>query len=355
MAIYRISGKSLLPEPGSVGTSTLASGPKPAVSLAGELRSGGVAGIQGFKPIGIGKPLLVMIRHVYTGQFPKRSWFSGGEGDVAIVSGVKDFDVFAASARALNTVKLGHPSHAAVDDDAFSQGTSIVSYTPSLLKSEIKITVEIATATFPKETVDSLAKGFQSLAGIPLMLPYLGYLMAAGELLRISGDWVASLYNHPVFSVTEKLTFDLAGAVPAAAGFRLLANDSFDAQAFEYIDGRGLVDSVTGKPYAGDEPYVVISADGTEQPGLNGFASTVASADVLGRFFRSSSQTQTSIEAITQGMQLLSDMRYRDEAMKVEAHLRKANDRDEQAKLKAKWESLIKNIGSDALRPAALS
>jgi hypothetical protein len=44
-----------------------------------------------FTPIGKGLPLSILIREVYTGAHPTRGLF-GGSGDVAVVSGVKNYE-----------------------------------------------------------------------------------------------------------------------------------------------------------------------------------------------------------------------------------------------------------------------
>ena len=60
----------------------------------------------GFTPIGPNKPLTVEIRHVYTGKFPERAMF-GHRGDMAVVSGVKNYSAFDATARAVNFLETG--------------------------------------------------------------------------------------------------------------------------------------------------------------------------------------------------------------------------------------------------------
>jgi len=308
----------------------------------------GDAGVP-FHPIGIGKPLLVQIRHIYTGAYPSGGFFRSA-GDVAVVSGVKDFDVFSASTRALNLVRRGVAPHSTLEGSAFEDGTMLVSYTPSLLKSEVKVTVEIAVAEFPAEFVDSVRQTLDALQGLPLFLPFRGFLLGASQLVSIAGDFASALYDGPVFSQTEKLTFDLAGAAPDQAGFRLLANSALDMDGLSFRDGVGLLDR-NGDPYRGDEPYVVLSVDGREQPALAGFSPTAASTALLERFFSAGTATGASLDVLVAGMKLVSDMKYRERAEALAKSIAAETAADRKAKLESEREAVLKNILTDALRP----
>jgi hypothetical protein len=302
-----------------------------------------------FAPIGIGKPLLVQIRHIYTGGFPRGGFF-GTAGDVAVVSGVKDFDVFAASTRALNLVQREVSARSTLEGKAFDDGTMVVSYTPSLLKAEVKVTVEMAVAQFPAEFVASVTQALGQLQGLPLFLPYRGFLLGAEQLIGIAGDYAAALYDGPVFSQTEKLTFDLAGAAPAQAGFRLLANQGLEVDGMSFRDGVGLIDR-DGTAYRGDEPYVVLSVDGREMPALASFAATAASTALLERFFSTTSATGASLEALVAGTRLLSDMKYRERAEAIARSIAAETNSARKAKLKAEREAVLRNILNEDLRP----
>ncbi len=318
-------------------------------ALRGPVPGSTDSGTVPFQPIGIGKPLLVQIRHIYTGGFPKGGFFRTS-GDVAVVSGVKDFDVFAASARALNLLQRDVTPQSTLDGKAFDEGTMLVSYTPSLLSAEVKVTVEMAVAQFPAAFVASVTQALGQLQGLPLFLPYRGFLLGASQLIGIAGDYAAALYDGPVFSQTEKLSFDLAGAAPDQAGFRLLANAGLDVDGLTFKDGVGLVDS-NGRPYRGDEPYVVLSVDGRDQPALAAFSPTAASTALLERFFSATSTAGASLDALVAGMKLLSDMKYRDRAEALARSIAAEANADRKAKLEAEREAVLKNILNEDLRP----
>ena len=107
---------------------------------------------------------------------------------------------------------------------------------------------------------------------------------------------------------------------PTVAAFRILAGSTFDVTGFQYKDGEGLLDT-HGRKYGGDEPYIVISLDGKQRDNLKTFVPTVASAAVLQRFFQLQDGAQVAIDTVVQGLQLASDLKYRDQALSLKAKI----------------------------------
>lgn len=300
-------------------------------------------------PIGKGLPLSILIREIYTGEFPHSGLFGGG--DVAIVSAVKNYEVFNASARALNfLVKDVKPNTRLRRPNPFTDGTSLVAYSPAIMTDSLTIGFDLAVASFPQELVGALSSAFNTVAGIPLLLPYSGYLLGAGELFKLAGDVGHSLFDGVKFSMMDAIDFDIFGSEPAVAGFRIVTGDHGLA-GYTYSDANGLVDS-KGSKYKGDTPYVVISLDGKQRDNLKTFAPTVASAAVLQRFFEIKSGAQVGVDAIVQGLQFLSDSKYRDQATALKAKLAAPGlDDATKTQLQADLAAAIKNIVSDAMKP----
>jgi hypothetical protein len=304
----------------------------------------------GFTPIGKGKPLTIMIRDVYTGEHPHSGFFGNG-GDVAVVSGVKNYDVFNASTRALNFLaKDQAPRSHMRRPAAFSDGSALVAYSPAIMTSSVTISFELAVANFPQAFVNSLSTAFTSMAGIPLLLPYSGYLLGAGALFKVAGNIGHALFDGVRFAVTDSIDFDLPGSAPATADFRVLVGSGFDISGFQYREGVGLCDP-DGRKYAGDQPYVVISLDGAPKDELKTFMPTVASAAILQRFFQVQDGAQVSIDAIVQGLQLASDLKYRDQSMALKAKLDAATTQEDKDAIQQQLDAALKNISTDALKP----
>jgi hypothetical protein len=294
-----------------------------------------------------------MLRDVYTGRYPKSGMF-GGRKDVAVVSGVKNFEVFNASARALNFIMQDVKAKArASGPTAFAEGTPLIAYSPAVLTDEQILTVEFAVDSFPAEFIKKVGGALSGLAGIPLLLPYAGILLGAGEVVKLAAGLGDALFDgRPSFSVTHALPFDVPGSPIVKAAFRILCADTFDASQYSYRDGAGLVDA-NGRRYEGDEPYVVISLDGREHSELASFTPTVASAAVLQRFFHMRDGGTAAIDTLMEGLKLVSDMRYRQKAEALQKKIVDTPAGPAKDKLQAELDAILKNIGNDLLKPKA--
>jgi hypothetical protein len=304
-----------------------------------------------FPPIGYGKPLTILIRHVYTGSQPDNGFFSS-DADVAVVSGVRNYEVFNASTRALNIVAQNLSPHAHITrPETFTEGSIVVSYSPAIMTDSLTISLELAVATFPQAFVNALSSAFTSLAGIPLLLPYAGYLLGAGQLFKLAGNVGHALFDGVKFAVSDSIDFDLPGAIPASADFRVLTSDNFrnEAQGLQYHEGKGLVDA-SNAPYEGDEPYIVLSLDGKQRDNLKSFVPSVASAAILQRFFQAQSGGQVAIDTMVQGLTLASDFKYREQALALKAKLADATE-PEKTQIQQQLAAALKNISTDALKP----
>lgn len=349
MGIFRIVGNENIPE---IEFRQLAArqAERPKQPLA-------VANLYGavtpFVPVGIGKPLTIQIRHVYTGKFPKRRAF-GGSNDVAVLSGVKDYSVFAATTRALNFIQRDHTAQKSIKTPAaFVDGTTIVAYFPAVTTESLTVSFELAVDDFPQELVDKVGVAFQSLAGIPLLLPHAGYLLAAGEVIKLAGRIGNGIYDgKPEFEITELLSFDSPGELVVDADFRLVTHSETLRLEYEYDSRRGMVNRKTQTVYDGDEPYLVISLDGRERPDLADFATTAASASVLKQFFNLGEDVRTPIDTVVEGIKLMSDMRFRTKAMELaKAMERLPEDSPDRAGLQRRYDALVKNIVNDLFQP----
>lgn len=307
-----------------------------------------------YVPIGLGKPLTIQIRHIYTGKYPKKSVFGGGGKDIAVVSGVRDYSVFAATARALNFIERNKKAGSHLKTPgAFVDGTPVVAYYPALTADSLTLSLELAVDDFSQEFVNSLGSAFETLGGVPLLLPHAGFLLGAGELLKLAGGLGNALFDgKPEFSITEPLNFDIPGSEIATADFRVLTHSDTLQHEYIYDDKRGLVHKQHGELYKGEEPYAVVSLDGRERRNLAEFAPTAASASILKRFFNLGQDVRTPIDTIVEGVKLASDMRFRNKALDVKKSLDKLSaDSPDRAKLQTQYEALLKNIENDLFKP----
>ena len=371
MAVFRVLGEQLVSEnefiaKGADLTRAMAavregSDPGPSIRLDDDQAfSFDVVSVVGgapttpFTPVSFGSPLTIDIRHVWSGNVGSKNGLLGGgsAGDIAVVSGVKDWSAFKASARALNWVspRTGKQSPVKLPG-ALQDGTRLVAYQKAIASKQLTVTLELASAPRENDIFDKLGSAFSAAAGVPLMLPYAGALLAAGQIVPAIGKLLGSITRgQSNWSQSEDLNFGVAGTPDADAGFRVIAAASANFAGMRFKAGTGLVDTA-GQPFAGDDPYVVIAVDGSESSEFEAFTPTVVSAKLMRRFHESEAGAGGIIDDLLDLTTIISDVKFREEALKVRALIAAASA-GEKPKLQARFDALVKNIVKTELKPA---
>jgi hypothetical protein len=360
MAVYRILGDKLLSKADFASQLSATGGLESTESAASHALAAAFespAGLENnpavtqFVPIGLGKPLTILIREIYTGRHPTKGFLGSSAKPMAVVTGLKDYSVYAASSRAVNFLQNDiRPKTRFKAPSTFNDGTNVVAYSPAVVTDSFHFTVEMAFDRFDGGLFEILSKGLSAAAGIPILMPAAGYLMAAGGLIKIGSELADGLIDgKAAFSVTDSLDFNMPGVAAPTADFRVMCN--FDASGMRYDPARGLLNK-DGTVYNGDEPYVVVSLDGAVRKNLESFAPTVAAAGVMKQFFNARNGAEVSMTALIEGMKLANDMKYRGEAEDLKKQLAAASAEDKAA-LQARLDALNKNILSDVLKVTA--
>lgn len=307
-----------------------------------------------FVPVGLGQPLTVMIRRIYTGRYPSKNIF-GGRKDMLVVSAMKGFGVYEASPRAVNylTSDVG-AQYTQQFGSAMASGTPLVFYTPALTQADSVVSFEFIFDSFPKDAIDAVGSTLTALGGLPVFAPASASLLAAGILVKLGAKLGEAIFDgSPEFEATDPITFALPGAPSAVADFRLVVDPQrFDPailRDFQLRGGDMLVD-VGGNEYKGECPYLVLSLDGAPRKQYEGFMPTAATAALLERFYKSQAASSTVLEGLIEAMKLANDMRFRSRAESVKKEI-DALAKDP-AKQKAKideYNALAKNILTEAL------
>lgn len=308
-----------------------------------------------FEPIGVGKPLIVEIREIYTGKFPGRR-----SKDLLVTSAMKSIAAFNGAPRAINYMHKDVQRYQSMDVvPAVENGTPLIFYSPALTQKNSTITIEFGFDEFNEQAFETVGGLFQDAAGVPLFAPASNILLAASGITRIIGR-IGELLGEKrqVFRSSEPLNLLRAGDVVAKAGFALLTDErnpmSKDDRSKYQIDKFGkLVDS-TGTAYAGDTPYAIISYDGREMREYEDFSPTQASAEILDRFYSIGRNSDEGAKIIFDSLKLLSDQRFRSEAddlAKEISELDPTADAEKIARLTMEREALIKNITNDLFKP----
>ncbi len=344
MAIYHVLGRSVLTKKAfQVQAAEVA---ERALQLE--------ANTAAFTQIGPGLPLAVQIRHVYTGQFPKQSFFSTKK-DMLVTSAMKDVAMFSAATRAVNFLCKGVAPGTRFDTpQATEQGTPLLWYTPAVTSSSTILTLDIVFDEFPDEILGKVSNAVQGLAGLPIFLPASGYLMIASTVVRLAAGLGQALFDGaPVFTATETIDFDTPGAPIAEAEFRVICNPDLDASEFKFIPKRGLVDP-KDREYDGPEPYIVISLDGKKRDEWTTFSATVASAAVMQKFFNVKESGEATLDTVVEAMKLFNDSKFRAQVDAVDRKLSAIDPASSEfQELTERRKALAANILTDVLRPKA--
>lgn len=302
-----------------------------------------------FTPIGKGLPLSILIRYVYTGKHPKTLFRESTP--MCVVTGLKNYSEYAPSSRAVNYLRDSVGPHTGfVAPPTFEAGTNVVAYSPALLSDSLHYTVEMAFDRFPDQLMSTISGTIGKLAGIPLLMPAQGYLLAASTVISVVSDWADALIDGKAsFSITDSLDFDLPGVEPPTADFRVLTNDP-SLLGMKFDPKQGLL-GPGGTRYNGDSPYVVVSLDGKARDELKSFAPTIATAGILKQFFNMRDLGQASADAVLAGAKLINDMKYREDAIDLKAKVDAETDQAKKKDLQAQLDAVMKNILTPELAP----
>jgi hypothetical protein len=307
--------------------------------------------------IGVGKPLTLEIREVYTGKHPGGIFASASPMFVA--SAVKSIATYEAKPLAVNflTRKTGKNSRLS-RPSANQEGTPVVYYSPAVTDRSLTVDLQIVFDEFPQQVFDAIGSAFKSAAGLPVFLSHSAYLLAAGEIIRIAGsigEWL--LDGKTAFQATESIDLDLPGAAQDIAGFMVVTPPDVDKldptfRTTYQVNAGTLVDAA-GKAYGGEVPYIVLAVDGSKREDLANFAPTAATAAVLSRFYGIKDGQSLPLSPLMDALRLYNDATFREEIDKIDRKLAKVkDDSPEKTELASRRAALEKNILSDLLKPS---
>ena len=309
----------------------------------------------GFKPIGLGRPLTIMIREVYTGKYPK-GWI-GKKKDMLITSAIKSISTFEAKPQALNFLSDNVRTGSRIErPSAKDKGTPLIFYSPALLERSLTMDLSITFDNFSKDTFDDIGNFFTATAGIPIFVAHSAYLIGAGMLSKLVGSIGEAIFDgSPIFQSSEAIDIFLPGKPPMPPGFALVTSDNVDRIDPTFrdkyqVNKRGKVVDGKGNEYKGDIPYIVISLDGTKSEEFNSFTPTAASAAILSRFFGVKDKQGQSMDILLNALKLYNDFSNRKEIDKIDKRLENVSG-EEKATLEKKREALLKNIFEELLKP----
>jgi hypothetical protein len=300
-------------------------------------------------PIAFGKALTVDIRYAYSGRVGMNN------GDIAVVSGVRNWSVTTGTSRALNFLVKNKGKHTGMSGpDVFGDGTNIVCYQKAVTSRRVTVGLEMAAAKKDSDFLPALSSAFTAAGRIPLFLPYSGALLAAGQLVPLVGKLLDALSGKTEpWTIAEAINFNLPGTAPTAAQIMLVAQNEDVFVNYKIAADGKLVDHA-GKAYAGDEPYIILAVYGGADPSLEEFTPALVGADFMKRFFQAKEGVSAALGNFTEIMKVVSDYKYREDADDFKQRMAEADATPEElAELKARYDAAIKNIVNPVMKPAA--
>jgi len=310
-------------------------------------------------PIGVGLPLTIMVREVYTGKYPRGGLLGGDGKDMLVTSAVKSVAAFGAKPRAHNFLQNKVPAKSRLTrPQAGKDGTPYIFHSPALLERSLTMDLTMVFDTFPQEVFNQVGDIFNSAAGVPIFQVHSVYLLAAGMLAKLVGKAGEAIFDgKPVFNSSDAINIALAGSPAMQPGFALITTQNVDAIDPNFrkdyqVNEAGQVVDKNKNSYQGDMPYLVVSLDGAVQEELTSFAPTAASAAVLSRFFGIKDGQQLPLDTIIDAIKLYNDLSYRKQIDSLDKQLQGLPAGDpKRAPLEDKRKALLANIVEDLLKP----
>ncbi len=333
----------------------LAGGQQPSPSM----RQSAGGQLVPFQPVGLYKPLTIMIHEAWTGKYPQHGFFLFASPQAMLLtSAMKGMLNTSAAPRAINFLTAALQPRTLLQANAATQpGSPLICYLPAVMESFYSLTIEMGFNTFNQQLFDSIASLFQQASQIPAFMPASQYLVAADSIIKLAADMGQILFNTgTVLSHNEPLPLALPGDPTVQAGFYLIVPDSPDGLAMQqqyHVNTAGRVVDAAGNPYAGDVPYVVISLDGTQQPdSYKKFTPLAATAAQISTFLGVPDGTQAVASDLVKGMQLASDLSYRQRADQVNAQIAQTADSAAKQTLEEQYKALLANINDPVMMPS---
>jgi hypothetical protein len=308
-----------------------------------------------YQPIGLGKPLTVVLERVYPGNFPDTlRWVPGTQsGDILVTSAHKGFGQFEAAPRAIHMLKTRPTRCRVMEPAATEQGSRVAYYSPAVTEESISFTFEMSVdRDFSSELGDSLSKAFTAAGALPVFAPVAPYLVAAGAAIPIADKALNLLARpHPFFGQTIEIPLALPGMQTYTPGILLIVPDEFASDLAEYtLNDQRTLEGPSGETYVGDIPYIVISLDGTEQPDLKDWSQHAASATIVERFFGGSETLTQAVGLVGDALSLYNDVGFQRKALAMKEQLASAATDTDKQKYQALLDAYTKNIGNVDLR-----
>jgi len=266
-----------------------------------------------FKPIGIGKPLLIRLHSSYIGDL-KTSLFKKKQ-DILISCTISDDITSEIPAMAVHQLIPNRKDRDLIYPSSRNEGTELIYYSRALDGGKLNINLEIKADRFDKSITEGISNGLSNAAGIPVFLPIAPFLIAGSKIFSIGGSIANKLSEKtPLLSYDFSIVRNVAGLYDTNSGF-LVGGIQHELEEFEgYSITRNKADqnklelSKNGTPYNGDFPYIIISIDGKPNVKYDDFKAQIASTSMMNTFYGKDENSLN--ENLKEIMEIYNDYKY---------------------------------------------
>lgn len=262
-----------------------------------------------FTSVGLGKPLVIEIRKIFTGELPKPAWHGlDDKKDLLVTSSHKPITQQAAACRAVNMVKEKVGPESYIENlSAIDVGTPIIYYSPALVENSISVTVELGFENFSTQVLQTLTSAFGTAATIPVFATKSLYLLAGGMVTKLIADLGKAIFEKgPEFVGTDSINFARGGMAETAAGYGVLFSADVPrhvAMAYRVNNEGDLIHKQKETTYEEKYPYAIISIDGAKNDSYAKFQQSTASAELLARFYNVGENRTQPVDELLKGLQ----------------------------------------------------
>jgi hypothetical protein len=301
-----------------------------------------------FRPIGIGKPLVIRLHTVYVGDL-KTGIFNKNQ-DVLVTSVIKDDITYDVPPFGVHQIFDKSKDKELLYPKAINEGTELIYYTKAFDLNRLLFNIEVKADKFDQDGVDGISKALAGASGLPVFMAYAPYMLVGSQLLKIGGEIANKIAGgaKSILSFTYNISQDVGGLRNTKEGFKIgIDPKHVDKMAGYEIAENPLAENIfylakNGKKYDGEIPYVIISLDGADVSRYDNFKATIASASLLKKFYGKSDTTL--VDDVQKMISVYNDFNYIDKIGKLNKELKKTTEPEKRKELEELLNAYKKNI-----------
>ena len=174
-----------------------------------------------FKPIGIGKPLLVRFHTLYPGSLDS-GLLSGGEKSILVTSAIKDDITYGIPPKGVHQIFREVTSRKTLHPSAQGEGTPVIYYTRALFSDQLKFSIDIKLDKFNERNLRNLGKFLKDASSLPIFVPYGQYIFLGSKLISLGANFLNNaLSKGSLLTYNFDISHNIGGLIDSKSGWFL--------------------------------------------------------------------------------------------------------------------------------------